>query len=517
MTLHQQFAHRPTDPRLDTIIKLGVFAVGGQGGGVLTNWIEEVARQNGYACQATSVAGVAQRTGSTIYYVEMAPVAGGIPVFSLAPAAGDVDILIAAEMMEAGRAIMRGFVTPDRTTLIASTHRALAVSEKMTPGDGIANSEEVLAASEIAARQAVMFDMEAMAVANGSVISASLFGALAGSGALPFPREAFEAAIRASGKGVQASLRAFSAAFDAAASGAPVGGEAKPGVAMATADLPRGPGRAVSHWQRLAQRVAAMPPEVAELARPGLRKVVEFQDAAYGEEYLARLEGVLKLDSPSRHHALAAQAAKYIANAMAYDDVIRVAGLKVKASRFARIRKEMGVKETNLLQVTEFMHPRAEEIAGMLPARIGARVQADPKWMDRLDRWFSRGRRVRTDSLGAFLMLYVLDGMRGYRRRTRRHAEEVEHLERWLSTAIGYVGTDYDLAVETVMTRRLVKGYSDTHSRGLAKFDRVMAGILLVAGRPDAADWARRMREAALVDEDGKALDGALATIRSFI
>ena len=102
-----------------------------------------------------------------------------------------MDILIAAEMMEAGRAIMRGFVTPDRTTLIASTHRALAVSEKTVPGDGIASSDEVRAAAEIAADRLIMFDLDRVAADNGSVISSALFGALAGSGALPFPRTAF--------------------------------------------------------------------------------------------------------------------------------------------------------------------------------------------------------------------------------------------------------------------------------------------------------------------------------------
>ncbi|MBL4769008.1 MAG: 2-oxoacid:acceptor oxidoreductase family protein, partial [Rhodobacteraceae bacterium] len=120
--------------------------MGGQGGGVLTSWIEVLARAQGYACQATSVAGVAQRTGATIYYIEMTPMGDKTPVFSLAPAAGEVDIVIAAEMMEAGRAVIRGFVTPDRTTLIASTHRALSVSEKTVPGDGIASSAEVRAA-----------------------------------------------------------------------------------------------------------------------------------------------------------------------------------------------------------------------------------------------------------------------------------------------------------------------------------------------------------------------------------
>ena len=32
----------------------------------------------------------------------------------------------------------------------------------------------------------------------------------------------------------------------------------------------------------------------------------------------------------------------------------------------------------------------------------------------------------------------------------------------------------YELGVETLGCRRLVKGYSDTHARGLSKFDRVM-------------------------------------------
>ena len=170
MTLHPAFEPRPVDPATQGILKLALLAVGGQGGGVLTGWIEDLARANGYAAQATSVAGVAQRTGATVYYVEMAPAGDRIPVFSLMPAAGDVDILIAAELMEAGRAIIRGFVTPDRTTLITSTHRMLAVSEKTVPGDGIANAAEVLAAADIAARRVIAADFDAIALAQGSVI-----------------------------------------------------------------------------------------------------------------------------------------------------------------------------------------------------------------------------------------------------------------------------------------------------------------------------------------------------------
>ena len=516
MTLPATLDPKPLDPRLSGIIKLAILAVGGQGGGVLTGWIEDLARANGYAAQATSVAGVAQRTGATVYYVEMAPHRAGdpVPVFSLMPAAGDVDIMITAEMMEAGRAILRGFVTPDRTTLITSTHRSLAVSEKMVPGDGIASSDEVRAAAEVAARRFIAADFDALAIGNGSVISASLFGALAGAGVLPFPRDAFEAAIRASGKGVEGSLRAFAAAFDVAAnpdSAAPAATQAAPVPGRIT-----GPARLVAEWDQLAARAAALPGPVAELALPGLRKVVDFQDLAYGADYLDRLAGVMARDDAAQGWLLSREAAKYIANAMAYDDIIRVADLKTRARRFDRIRTEMRVKEGNLLQLTEFFHPRAAEIVGMFPARLGARLEADPKWMARLTRWFDRGRRLRSDSLPAFLVLHVLGGLKGWRLRTLRHEQERAHLARWLDGALEQAGRNYDLAVELIRCRRLIKGYSDTHARGQSKFDRVTEATLRIAARDDAADWCRRLREAALKDEEGKALDGAIRTIDSF-
>jgi indolepyruvate ferredoxin oxidoreductase beta subunit len=248
----------------------------------------------------------------------------------------------------------------------------------------------------------------------------------------------------------------------------------------------------------------------------GLRRVIDFQDLSYGADYLARVEAILGSDDKSRGYTLTREAAKYIATAMAYDDVIVVAGRKTRASRFTRIGKELNAGGGRLLRLTEFMHPRAEEIVGLMPARVGARIEASASWMARLDRWFNKGRRLRSDSLGGFTMLYILGGMTGWRRRTLRHARELAHLESWLATALSYRAHDYDLAVEVIRCRRLIKGYSDTHARGLSKFDRVLTAIASIAGHQDAADWARRLREAALKDEDGKALDGAIATIRSF-
>ncbi|HKT53186.1 MAG TPA: 2-oxoacid:acceptor oxidoreductase family protein, partial [Caulobacteraceae bacterium] len=202
-------------------ITIAILALGGQGGGVLADWIAQLAETQGYVAQGTSVPGVAQRTGSTVYYVEMVRKAEPganrpEPVLALMPVPGDVDVVLASELMEAGRSMVRGFVSKDRTTLITSTHRIFAISEKSALGDGTASSGRILDAAQARAARFVGFDMDAAATQAGSVISSVMFGALAGSGALPFPAEAFEAAIRGGGKAVEANLKGFAAGYDGA-------------------------------------------------------------------------------------------------------------------------------------------------------------------------------------------------------------------------------------------------------------------------------------------------------------
>ena len=489
------------------VIKLAILAVGGQGGGVLTGWLVALAEANGWRVQSTVVAGVAQRTGATIYYLEMAPAGERAPVFALAPAAGDVDILIAAELMEAGRAVMRGFVTPDRTTLIASTHRTHAVSEKIVPGDGQAPEAEVFAAIETAAKRLIAADYQRAGVDAGSVISASLFGAIAGSGALPFPRESFVDVIEASGRGVDASLRAFEAG--AAGDAPPL-----PEEPVRSEAGPQGPARLLAQWTALEVRLAELPAPVREMAEAGLRHVVDFQDPAYGTEYLDRLDRVVAADGGDCTFSIAA--AKYIANAMAYDDVIRVADLKTRRTRFDRVRREMGLEAGDVARITEFMRPRVEELCSVMPAWLGAWIEARPRLARWIDRRVNRGRRVRTDGVLWFGALYLLAAAKRWRRGMLRHRVETAHLERWLALALETAQRDRALAVEIVACRRLIKGYSDTRVRGEAKFDKVLAALPMLEGRADAADWLRRLREAALRDEKGEALEGALKTVASF-
>ncbi len=496
-------------------ISIAILAMGGQGGGVLADWIVAAAESQGWAAQSTSVPGVAQRTGATIYYIETAPKRSDAePVFALMPTPGDVDVVIAAELMEAGRSVLRGLVTPDRTTLIASTHRALAVTEKQAPGDGAGDPDVVSVATEFAAKRLVAFDMERLAKSNGSVISAAMLGALAATGDVPFPRAAFEEAIRAGGAGVDASLKAFAAAFDEA--------NANPVQPV------RRPDKRFKAWpeffreaelDRIGARIRGFPAEAQPMLAAGARKLVDYLDAAYAHEYLDRVGALCELDrahgGAGRGFAFTVAAAKYVAGAMAYDDVPRVADLKIRASRQARVRGEVGASEGTIVATTEYFHPRAEELCGSLPKAWGEWIEARPAVFRTLDKIVNRGRRIRSNTIAGYLMLAFVAQLGPRRRRSLRHAREAAHREAWLNVAAEALAARYELGVETLGCRRLVKGYSDTHARGLSKFDRVMSAVPLLAAREDGAAWLDRLKRAALADETGAKLDGVLKTIAS--
>src|SRR5262245_45692717 len=300
-------------------IKIAILAMGGEGGGVLANWIVALGEANGYIAQATSVPGVAQRTGATIYYVELFPKAdaeraGGTPVLALMPLPGDVDVVLASELMEAGRAVQRGLVTPDRTTLIASTHRVYAIAEKTAMGDGRADSRNLLAHAESAAKRFVRFDMAQAAEDAGSVISAVLFGALAGTGVLPFSRAQFEATIERGGVGVQASRRAFAAGFDRASAAEPGAAPAGPAVAAAPSVPPRDPQVRVL----LARVHEELPAATQPVALEGVRRLIDYQDPAYATLYLDRLARVARLPGVEAT-ALATETARHLALWMSYE------------------------------------------------------------------------------------------------------------------------------------------------------------------------------------------------------
>jgi len=491
-------------------IKIAILAMGGEGGGVLADWIIELAEHGDYLAQTTSVPGVAQRTGATVYYLELFPRAaararGKDPVLALVPVPGDVDIVIASELMEAGRAVQRGFVTPDCTTLIASTHRVYSMTERIALADGRVDAGSLREACALASKRLIAFDMAGLAEATGSVISAVLFGALAGANLLPFPRAAFEAAIERGGVGVAASLAAFRAGFEAAAGGAR---EIAPAAVAAPASA-----QTPASLAALIDEAVRSYPQIADVVRAGVERTADYQDLTYARCYLAQIAAVAAVAHGRDGERLLAETARQLALAMAYEDTIRVAELKIRASRFDRVREEVRLADGQLLQIAEFMHPRVQEIADTLPASLG-RWLLKTRWARRLiERLTKSGKVVRTTSVRGFLLLYLVAALKPLRPRSLRFAAEQAAIDQWLGVVRDIAKTDPALAAEVAEARNLVRGYGDTHERGRERFDTLIAVLPQVASLPDAAARFAALRKAANADESGAELSRAISAL----
>ncbi len=491
-----------------------VAALGGEGGGVLADWLVAAATAARYPVQSTSIPGVAQRTGATTYYVEVYPakrdvLGGRRPVLALTPSPGNVDLMVASELVEAGRAMQNGFVSPDRTTLVASTHRVYTVAEKMAMGDGRADTDRIVKAAAELAKRAVLFDMAEATARAGTVISAVLFGAIAGAGVLPLSRSECEAAIRRGGKGVEASLRGFALGYAHAT-----------GEAVAPS-----PAEAKAWRTNPVERVRnAFPGETHRILEEGVSRTTDYQDAAYAMLYLDRLEPIAKLDRDGGGGAggfkLTNEAGRFLALWMCYEDVIRVADLKSRRSRFERVRSEVQAKPDEPVHIVEYLKPGVEEVAAVLPPRLS-------KW---LTGWATRrgltnklnvGMYVKTTSVLGFLQLRALAAMRRLRRRTARYHDEQPLIDRWLAAIRAAGGRDLALALEIALCGRLIKGYGETHRRAKANFLRIMDNLVegnaasggTFASDAERAAAIRTAREAALADPEGRKLEQSLEAV----
>jgi indolepyruvate ferredoxin oxidoreductase, beta subunit len=486
-------------------ITFALAALGGQGGGVVADWLIAVARREGYIAQATSVPGVAQRTGATIYYLEFYPRAalpedGREPIMALMPHPGDVDVVVASELMEAGRAVTRGIVTRDRTIVIASSHRVFAIGEKTALADGRADAATIAQTVRANAKRFIAYDMAQIAEEHGTLISAVLLGAIAGSGALPFGIESYRAAIHDSGIAVQANL----AAFDASARRASRADDVRAPAAL-------GPLRSQPIPASYAELIRSRYREIGATVTAGVARLLDYQDRAYADEYLQRLERVRALEPERTCGALTDAVARHLALWMSFEDTIRVADLKIREHRADRVAAEARSGANEILHVTEFMKPRVEELCGTLPAALGRRLLASPRarrWLKR----FTGSRQISTSSVSGFVLLYAIASLRRWRRGTLRYIEEAAGMRDWLGLIEELAPQRYALAVEVAECQGLVKGYGETHERGRRSFELVMQRARELAGRDDAARIVSTLRSAALADEQGTALAAALRT-----
>ena len=434
-------------------------ALGGQGGGVLADWLVEAAHHAGYPAQATSTPGVAQRTGATTYYFELFPdkEPPGEPIFTLFPGTGDLDIMAALEPTEAGRALERGYVTKS-TTVITGLERVYSTAEKMAAGDGTINDKPMMKNLETASDNLIRLDVGRLAGDTASRINSVMFGAIVGSGILPLTDEDGRVAIREKGVAVTSNLKGYDVGLEAAR----VGGSAP------TPDPERPYKSAPASFEK---QISNYPKYLQEMVGHGISKLVDYQDEAYATLYLERLGTVLALDSdPSLK--LTEEIAKRLAIWMSFEDVIRVAQLKTRPGRLDRIRGELGVDRDTPLRLTDYFKPGRDEFIGILPPFLSWIV---PKWK-MLERGKGVALHIPTGTAFGFALLKILASLKFLRRRSIQYVEEQENILTWLGAVKEAVKTDYDLACRTAELSIWARGYGNVRRNGQEMLTNMFAG-----------------------------------------
>ena len=426
-------------------------------------------------------------------------------MLALTPGVGDIDVAVASELLEAGRTVANGFVTPRPHARHRSLSRFYAMDEKIAMGDGRFDQDKLIKIIKEHAKDALLVDMDALAKQSGSIINAVMLGAIAGCGRLPLKREQFEAAIREDGKSVDSNLRGFRAGYDAArAKLQPAKPSEKKSKAAATPAL-------VEH------EVARTFPAVAQATGlEGVRRLINYQNVrlrlALSQPPAADHRG--RPDRWAHKAGLLKEVARHLAVRMSYEDVVRVAQAKIAPARMQRIAREELRVNGEPFSVHDFLKPGIEEMCQLLPPFLAQpilRLAERKGWLGRV--YF--GMEINSTSISGYLRFLVL-------------AKLAAPAALWLPLQAG-TATDRQLAradprrprdiqpslpLEVAECARLIKGYGDTHARGLANYRAIETASIrpALAGQipsARAADAVANARTAALSIRTAKAWPSA--------
>ena len=439
-------------------------ALGGQGGGVLADWLVEAAHHSGYPAQATSTPGVAQRTGATTYYFELFPEKNppGEPIFTLFPGTGDLDIIAALEPTEAGRSLERGYIT-ETTTVITGTERVYSTAEKMAAGDGTINDKPMMESLEKASKKLVRLDIDSLAGDTASRINSVMFGSIIGSGILPLDDEDGRHAIRNKGVSVSSNLEGYDIGLETVRAG---GSASQPDAERPYKPVPAS----------FEKTISAYPEQLRDLLGHGFAKLLDYQDEAYASLYLERVNTVVDIDThPSRK--LTKEIIKRLAIWMSFEDIIRVAQLKTRPGRLDRIRQELGVDVHTPLKLTDYFKPGRDEFIGILPPSLSWVV---PKW-NRLDRGKGLALHMPTGTIFGFTLLKFMASLRFLRRSSSQYREEQNHILNWLGAVKIAEESDYDLACRTAQLSIWARGYGNVRQNGQSILNNIFK------------DWQRKL------------------------
>lgn len=474
------------------LIKILIPAVGGQGGGVLTEWVVQAFFLEDFDAQGISLPGLSQRGGSTVYYLEAHPkpeTESKSIIFAQFPVPGEVDIILAQEFLELGRALELGYGS-DKTTIVTSSHRVYSTLEKMPIGSGIYSDDNLRKLAAGFSNRFIELNALELSKKHGMdelAVNAILLGALSASGALPLDKESFIRSIEMVGVAVNASLKAFEAGWE----------YAKNGDTSAVEDTAKWRSFVKERVDNLEEkekeaylaRVSIIeseyPKHLREILAESIYRLIDYQDLNYADKYLSEVNSAKIIDTNTKgsNFKLTELYAKNLALLMSYEDGIRVAELKIKSDRFKRIREEMRLKDNQVFHVVDYLKPDAEEIYGLLPnilvvPILGFTQSRMFKKIWRRKKPLTMGQTPVSNSFSGYLRLWMLTKIKFLRPVSFRYKKEYRLIKKYTEAINKYASYDYKLACLIAKSAQMVKGYGRVRRRTMDAFYRFLDNII---------------------------------------
>lgn len=476
------------------LIKIFIPAVGGQGGGVLTEWLVQAFFLEDYDVQGISLPGLSQRGGSTVYYLEAHPRSvseNKQVIFAQFPVPGEVDVIISQEFLELGRALQLGYGS-DKTTIVTSTHRVYSTLEKMPVGSGIYGDENLRKIASSFSSRFIEIDAMKLCKEHGMedlAVNAILLGAVAASGVLPVRKESFVQSIGMVGVAAKASLRAFEVGYEHVSTRK--GAEQKK-TAVVWENFVRERADKLGEYEReeYLGRVSKLETEYAanlrEILAESVHRLIDYQDTDYADEFLEDVRAVYEMDERSKGggYKLAEHYAKNLALLMSYEDGIRVAELKINSDRFKRIKEEIRLRDDQVFKVIDYLKPDAEELYGLLPYFLVAPVVRFTEtglfkklWPRKKPLTF--GQTPTTTSFTGYSRLWFMTKMKFMRRHSFRFRKEHALIKKYRESVKYYASLDYRVGCLVAKSVSMVKGYGKVRRRTMSAFTRFIDNVIL--------------------------------------
>lgn len=475
----------------EKLIKILVPAVGGQGGGVLSEWIYQAFLEEGYEVQGISLPGLSQRGGSTVYYIEalMGGDSNSNIVFSQHPVPGDVDVIVAQEFLELGRVLEQGYGS-EKTTIVTSTHRIYSTLEKLPVGSGIYSDDNLHAIAHRFSSQYRYIDALETARKNKmdeKAVNAILLGLLCNTGCLPLGRQSFINAIKTAGVAVEQNLKAFEAGFNTDNSSSVENKTEKYG--YFETELLRKYKIKPDELKKLEDVALSeendLPVHLHYYMQEALLRLADYQGVRYATEFADSVRKIADIDKANtgKDFRLTGMFLKNLALLMSYEDGIRVAELKIRENRFNKIREDMSLDEHQVFHVTEYLKPDAEEIYGLLPSFLVSPVLmiADmvyPPGRSGRKSTFTFAQTPVTSSFTGFLRMWLLTKLKPFRQYSYRFKKEHKVISKYIADVGFYSKYDYELGCLAARAGGIIKGYGRVRRRTTDTFYRFMDYIL---------------------------------------